>query len=116
VPIAQLYELKKLVLASSVCPFDEWFETLSIIDQVMVDDRLARVRQGSFGEINCIGAGVWEFKFRKGPAFRVYYGQIGRQILILLVGGEKSSQKGDIAKAIELFLLFKDGGAHHENS
>ncbi len=73
----------------------------------MVDDRLYRVSLGSFGEINSIGSGVFELKFRIGRAIRVYYGQIGREIVLLIVGGDKRTQKRDIAKAISLFEQFK---------
>ena len=54
-PIAQRYELKTLVLNNKLAPFDEWFEALPEEDQIMVDDRLARVRTGSFGEIDEVG-------------------------------------------------------------
>ena len=115
VPIAQAYIIKKLCLSQGICPFNEWFDTLTQDDQIMVDDRLARVRQGSFGEINALGYGVSELKFRRGRALRVYYGQIGKQVILLIVGGDKSTQKRDIAKAIELFRLVKEGGIQHED-
>ncbi len=114
-PIAQLYEIKKLVLNGGLCPFDEWFDTITEDDQVMVDDRLTRVRQGSLGEINTVGRGVFELKFRKGRAVRIYYGQIGKQVLLLIVGGDKATQRRDIRKAIELFQLVREGGACYEN-
>ena len=110
------YLLKKLVLESDVCPYNEWFETLSEHDQFMVIDRMARVRQGSFGEINVIDEGVWEFKFRKGRALRIYYGQIGKVVLLLLIGGDKKTQKRDIKKAIEFFSNFKDGIGSDEDA
>jgi putative addiction module killer protein len=110
------YLLKKLVLENDVCPYNEWFETLSEDDQIMVIDRMARVRQGSFGEINVLEEGVWEFKFRKGRALRIYYGQIGKVVLLLLVGGDKRTQKRDIKKAIEFFSNFKDGIGSDEDA
>ncbi len=110
------YLLKKLVLENDVCPYNEWFETLSEDDQIMVIDRMARVRQGSFGEINVIDEGVWEFKFRKGRALRIYYGQIGKIVLLLLIGGDKKTQRRDIKKAIEFFTNFKDGIGSDEDA
>ena len=85
--ITRKYQLRKLVIAGDVCPFDEWFETLEVEDQQMVDIRLARVQLGSFGEINSVGDGVWELKFRKGRAIRIYYGQTGKTVILLIVGG-----------------------------
>jgi putative addiction module killer protein len=113
-PIAAKYTLKKLVLSDGDCPFDEWFDALSEDDQVMVDHRFANIRQGSFGEINSVGGGVWELKFRKGAALRIYYGPIGRQVLLLVAGGNKRTQTRDIAKAKKLFQLFKRGAVHDE--
>jgi putative addiction module killer protein len=110
------YLLKKLVLENDVCPFDEWFNTLTEIDQLLVINRLARVRQGSYSEINALGEGVWELKFRKGRALRIYYGQIGIVIILLLVGGDKRTQKRDIKKAIELFVNFKQGIGSNEDA
>jgi putative addiction module killer protein len=46
-------------------------------------------------------------KFRKGAAFRVYYGQIGKEIILLIVGGDKRTQSKDIRKAKELFSRYK---------
>jgi putative addiction module killer protein len=110
------YLLKKLVLENDVCPYNEWLETLSEDDQIMVTDRMARVRQGSFGEINVVGESVWEFKFRKGRALRIYYGQIGKVVLLLLIGGDKKTQKRDIKKAMEFFSNFKDGIGSDEDA
>ena len=115
-PIVEKYTLKKLVLDGGDCPFDEWFGALTEDDQIMVDDRLARIRQGSFGEINNVGGGVWELKFRKGRAIRIYYGQIGKQMLLLIFGGDKRAQKREITKAKALFQLFKKGAAFDEDN
>ena len=82
----------------------------------MVDDRLFRIRQGSFGEINTIGAGIREIKFRKGRAIRIYYGQIGKQLLLLISGGDKSTQVQDIKRAKKLFRSFRRKAANYENS
>ena len=106
-PIASKYELRKLTLTDGRCPFDEWFEALEDEDQFIIDNRLIRVRLGSFGEINDVGKGVWELKFRKGRALRVYYGQIGREVILLIIGGDKRTQKKDIEKAKMLFTAFK---------
>jgi putative addiction module killer protein len=114
-PIAARYAIEKLILSRGACPFDEWFESLSREDQFMVDNRLARVRLGSFGEINHVGEGVWELKFRKGSAVRIYYARTGYRIILLIAGGEKRTQKKDIQQAIEHFRQFKKGVAPDED-
>ena len=91
-------------------PFEEWFDKLEATDQFSVDNRLTRVKLGNFGDINEVGQGVWELKFHKGRALRIYYAQIGREIILLIAGGDKRSQKKDIKKARELFSVYKSGG------
>ena len=108
-PIAAKFELRKLLLNNGVCPFDEWFDTLERDDQFMIDNRLLRVRLGSFGDINYVGEGVWELKFHKGRALRLYYVQSGRQVILLISAGDKRSQKNNIKKAKELFAAYKSG-------
>ena len=100
-------EIKKLELQNGLVPFDEWFDALR--DQKMqaaVDARLARVRAGNFGDFKSVGAGVFELRISFGPGIRVYYGLHGRQIVVLLGGGDKRSQPRDIRRAQELWQQF----------
>lgn len=64
--------------------------------------RLRRITLGDFGEHRDVGDGVSELKFRFGPGYRVYYTMRGQELIILLAGGDKSTQSADIAKAREL--------------
>lgn len=54
------------------------------------------------GDVKAIGGGVSELRFNVGPGYRVYFTIKGRELLVLLVGGNKASQERDIAKAQEL--------------
>ena len=56
---------------------------------------------GKLGNCEPVGAGVLELKVDYGPGYRVYFGQVGTKLVILLCGGDKSSQPEDIRKAIE---------------
>ena len=101
-------EVKKLKLRSGLVPFDEWFDALRDRKmQVAVDARLARVRAGSFGDCKSVGGSVFELRITVGPGLRVYYGLHGRQIVILLGGGNKRSQSQDIGRAQQLWKEFK---------
>jgi putative addiction module killer protein len=53
------------------------------------------------GDCEPVGAGVLELKIDYGPGYRVYFGQVGTKLVILLCGGDKSSQPEDIRRAIE---------------
>jgi len=100
-------EIKRLELQNGLVPFDEWFDALH--DQRMqaaVDARLARVRAGNFGDFKSVGGGVFEMRINFGPGLRVYYGLRGQEIVILLGGGDKSSQARDIRRAQRLWQQF----------
>ena len=107
-PIVEHYEIETLILSNGKCPFDEWIETLEESEKVMVDDRLIRVMAGSFGEKRSLQRGLWELKFRVGAAIRIYYGHSGQKVVLLLVGGNKRTQRKDIKDARKLWDAFKN--------
>jgi putative addiction module killer protein len=81
-------------------PCREWLDSLegrAIEDIVMT--RLDRVERGNFGDHHSVGEGVMELVIDFGPGYRVYYGQDGKNLVILLIGGDKSSQRTDIKTA-----------------
>ena len=71
-----------------------------------VDARLARVRAGNFGDAKSVGGGVSELRINFGPGLRVYYGLHGKQIVVLLGGGDKGSQSRDIRRAQQHWQQF----------
>lgn len=100
-------EIRKLALQNGLVPFDEWFDSLHDLKmQAAVDARLTRVRAGNFGDCKPVGAGVFELRIALGPGLRVYYGLHGRQIVVLLGGGDKRSQPRDIRQAQKLWQQF----------
>jgi putative addiction module killer protein len=65
--------------------------------------RLDRVRLGNLGDHRSVGAGVQELRIDYGPGYRVYFGTEGQRVVLLLLGGDKSSQPRDIARAREFW-------------
>jgi putative addiction module killer protein len=63
--------------------------------------RLDRVEAGNLGDYKVVGKGVGELRIDYGPGYRVYFGQLGTTVIVLLCGGDKSSQDEDIRQAIE---------------
>ena len=57
---------------------------------------------GNFGKCEAVGEGVSEMKIHVGPGYRIYYTRIGTVVYVLLAGGNKSTQKKDIKRALEL--------------
>ncbi|MGE0825521.1 MAG: type II toxin-antitoxin system RelE/ParE family toxin [Candidatus Binatia bacterium] len=81
-------------------PFLEWFDSLrDRKTQQRIDGRLAHVRAGNLGACRSVGEGVTELVFNFGPGYRVYIGQKGNHLVLLLCGGDKSTQRSDILTA-----------------
>jgi putative addiction module killer protein len=80
-------------------PFGEWFADLDAGTAARIRTALARLGAGNFSNVEPVGAGVSELKANFGPGYRVYFGQDGRDLVILLAGGTKQRQDRDIALA-----------------
>jgi putative addiction module killer protein len=83
--------------------FAEWLGSLRDRKaKVMIADRIKRAGNGNFGRVRSVQSGVFEMKIDHGPGYRVYYFQRGKQLVILLCGGDKRTQDADIAYAKRL--------------
>lgn len=83
--------------------FDEWLLGLrDATARAKVLARISRAEQGNLGECEPVGAGVSEMKIHYGPGYRIYFVQRGMEVVVLLGGGDKSSQSRDIKNAIDL--------------
>jgi len=101
-------QVENYVRPDGRCPFDDWMDSLR--DQRArgkIHTRIARVRLGNLGECKPVGDGVLELIIDYGPGYRIYFGQVGPKLVILLCGGDKSSQSEDIRKAIEYWEDYK---------
>lgn len=67
-----------------------------------IEARIVRLSLGNAGDVRPVGDGVSELRVDYGPGYRVYFTQYGKAIVILLCGGDKRSQRKDIARAKEL--------------
>jgi len=83
--------------------FSDWFGSLrDRRARARIIDRLKRASNGNFGDHKSVKDGVFEMRIDLGPGYRVYYFQRGMQLVILLCGGDKRTQKSDIAQAKRL--------------
>ncbi|MGI0483333.1 type II toxin-antitoxin system RelE/ParE family toxin [Geminocystis sp. CENA526] len=81
-------------------PFNDWL--LKIRDKTIrrrILTRLLRVENGNYGDYKSLKDGIFELRFTFGGGFRVYFGEDGDRIVVLLLGGDKSTQTEDIEKA-----------------
>ena len=83
--------------------FTDWFDNLKDRRaRARVQARIDRMELGNFGDVAPVGEGVSELRIFYGPGYRVYFVQRGSTVVILLSGGNKSTQNSDIVKAKEL--------------
>ncbi|MGO1592314.1 MAG: type II toxin-antitoxin system RelE/ParE family toxin [Ancrocorticia sp.] len=89
--------------------FDRWLRRLRdrrAVGRVMA--RIDRLAAGNPGDVRAVGAGVSELRIDYGPGYRVYYLQRGSQLIVLLCGGDKSSQPRDIENAHRIAKEWKN--------
>ncbi len=94
------YRLEYYIGDNGNAPFTEWLEDLrdrAAFAKIAI--RLDRVQGGNFGMVKALGDGVNELKIDFGPGYRLYYAMSGKTVVLLLIGGDKSTQGKDIETA-----------------
>ena len=92
-------EIRYYVAPEGGQPFAEWFARLESVARAKVTRAIVRLEQGNFSNVKSVGAGVFEYRIDFGPGYRVYFGQDGPALVILLTGGAKKRQQRDIDAA-----------------
>lgn len=83
--------------------FDAWLAALKDKQsRARIAHRIRAAEHGTFGDCEPVGKGVSDMRIHCGPGYRVYFTRRGETIYLLLVGGDKSTQKRDIKRAIEM--------------
>jgi putative addiction module killer protein len=101
-------ELLTYQTANGKMPFSDWLKDLKDIrTKSIIRSRLARIRNGNIGDLKLFGKDLGEIRIHFGPGYRIYFGQLGKIIVILLCAGDKASQKRDILKAFEYWADYK---------
>ena len=107
--VAQPRELKIYRAPNGQVPFIKWLKSLQ--DQKTrkrIQARIDRIESGNLGDRESVGDGVFELRCQFGPGYRVYFGQVGNTTVLLLCGGDKSSQDRDIERAKIYWLEYKE--------
>lgn len=90
-------------------PFIEWFESIRDRNtRNRIAQQLKRLENGNFGNCKSVGASVFELRLHFGPGYRVYFGQFDNRIILLLCGGDKTSQQRDIEFAKSYLAEYKE--------
>lgn len=89
--------------------FDEWFARLrDRAAKARIGARIDRMAYGNPGDVKAVGEGVSEMRINVGPGYRVYFLQHGPVLVVLLCGGDKSTQDRDIERAKTLAKDWKE--------
>ena len=89
--------------------YSEWFEKLRDVKaRARISARIDSARAGNFGDCKTLDGGICEMRIDFGPGYRVYYAQEGVHLYLLIIGGDKSSQQKDIAKAKALWRSIQE--------
>lgn len=88
-------------------PFAKWFARLDAVAAARVTTALYRMEQGNLSNVKAVGQGVAEYRIDFGPGYRVYLGQDGDVLVILLGGGTKKGQNTDIQLAQQRWRDYK---------
>ncbi|MGB3976872.1 MAG: type II toxin-antitoxin system RelE/ParE family toxin [bacterium] len=100
--------LLEYVTEDGVNPFREWLEDIDdVVFRARIRVRLNRLRLGNLGDSKSVGGGVFEIRMTMGSGFRIYFGKVQSDVVLLLCGGNKSSRHRDIKKAKEFLQDYK---------
>lgn len=88
--------------------FSVWLKNQNSEIKTRINRRLERMANGNLGDFKSVGEKVFEIRFHFGAGYRVYFSFNGEEIILLLLGGDKSSQEEDIKKAIQLLEKYNE--------
>jgi len=90
-------------------PFRQWFTRLKEKKtQAIVAKRIERLQRGNLGDFRRLNGDLYELRIHYGPGYRVYFGDLGSEIVILLCGGAKRTQQRDIQRAKDYWNELKN--------
>jgi putative addiction module killer protein len=104
--------VREYLTADGKNPFREWLGSLAKTVRARIQARVLRFELGNLGDHRSVGEGVWEARVMFGPGYRIYFGEDGNAIIVLLVGGDKNSQRKDIARARQFWRDYLETKRH----
>ncbi len=90
-------------------PFTEWLESIRDVKaRGRIEARLISLESGNFGDYKSVDGGVFELRLHYGKGYRIYFAEVDNMIVLLLCGGDKSSQQRDIGRAKTYWRDYKE--------
>ena len=102
-----MVQVTEYVDAQGRRPFGRWFDRLDGQAAIKVTAALDRMGRGVVSNVKSVGAGVLEYRIDSGPGYRIYFGRAGETLIVLLGGGTKRRQQGDIETAMRLWRDYR---------
>ena len=100
------YDLIAFHDRSGASPYLEWVDSLDRKTRERVLSRIGRLKWGQFGDFKPLDGGLYELRLFFGPGYRVYFGEHRGKMILLLCGGDKSTQKKDVKMAKEYWKTY----------
>jgi len=101
-------KIDRYITPDGKIPILEWAASLrDLRAKSKINQRLDRLQTGNLGDYKFVGDGVYELRIDYGGGYRIYFGQVGSVIILLLCGGDKSSQNKDIRRAKEYWRNYE---------
>ncbi len=114
--LADTVVLKMLTLPSNRCPFEDWYRGFrDAPTRQRIRARLNRLMTRNFGDFKPVGGEVYEIRLDFGPGYRIYFARVGDILVVLLGGGDKSTQQKDIDRAIDMWKEHKNDAERFQN-
>jgi len=102
------FQVKEYLAQGGTNPYRDWLETLDSPVKQRIQARILRFESGNLGDVKALGEGIFEARIDFGPGYRIYFGREGNVVVLLLCGGDKSSQGKDILRAKEFWKQYKE--------
>lgn len=100
--------IKIAQLSNGKTPFIDWIESLDKVTKSRVQSRLTRLLENNFGDHKKIDNDISELRLKFGSGYRIYYTEIDNVIVLLINGGDKSTQSKDIQKAKDILQEWRN--------
>lgn len=110
-------EVRNYITPNGHQPFRRWLTQLQDKrTRASIQRRIARLQEGNFGDFKRLGGGLYELRIDYGPGYRIYFGMFTSRVLLLLWGGQKGTQRRDIARAQNYWNEIRSRNSERGNS
>lgn len=108
------YAIRVVHRANGASPYLNWLQKLDRVVRARVSARIARFEHGHFGDHRLVGSGISEARFFFSSGYRIYFSILESHTVLLLIGGDKSTQRKDIENAKKLLKEYLEELSAHQ--